>query len=122
MIVGMKYRFPIAAGLVLAGMCAHAHETGELTRKSIASASMPAAAAPFAGRSRDPLPELMLRAENERRVAHGGCDQAVTDLCYDALAGRVVYRAGRHYMPRIQGLTPESVSVRHDRVVFRYSF
>jgi hypothetical protein len=28
----------------------------------------------------------------------------------------------REYMPRIQGLTAESVSVRRDRVIFKYSF
>ena len=118
----MEYRISIATCLVLGSALAHAHDGPELTQKSIAAASAPAAPAPFTGRARDPLPELMLRAESARRVAHGGCDQAVTDLCYDGAAGRIVYRAGRRYMPRIQGFTPESISVRHDRVVLRYSF
>ena len=114
----------LACLLACAALPAHGSDGLELAQKSksMVAASVAASPAPFAARGKDPLPELMLRAEQQTRLAHGGCEQAVTDLCYDAVQGRVVYRAARHYMPRIQGLTAESVSLRHDRVVLRYSF
>jgi len=40
----------------------------------------------------------------------------------DAADGRIVYRAAREYMPKIDGLKPESVSLRSHRLVFKYSF
>ena len=43
-------------------------------------------------------------------------------LCYDAGSGRIVYKPARKLMPTIQGLTPESISVKRDRIVLRYSF
>lgn len=112
----------IAASL---GLPVLAAEGVDLRSRSIASA--PAAAkssdAPLllhAGR--DPLPEMMLNEELERRGPKGSCETSTTDLCYDLRDGRVVYRRAREYMPRIEGLTAESVSVRRDRVIFKYSF
>lgn len=43
-------------------------------------------------------------------------------LCYDAGSGRIVYKPARQLMPSIRGLTPESLSVKRDRIVLRYSF
>ena len=77
--------------------------------------------APFRA-GRDPLPEMILTEELARRGPRGSCETATTDLCYDMRDGRVVYRRARDYMPRINGLTPENVSVRRDRIVFKYSF
>jgi hypothetical protein len=35
---------------------------------------------------------------------------------------RLVYRPARGYMPRFEGLRAESVSLRRDRLVLKYSF
>jgi hypothetical protein len=71
---------------------------------------------------RDPLPELTLRQELDARAPRrAGCENAA-DLCYDLVEGRVVYRPARAYMPTIEGLRAENISVRQDRVVFKYSF
>ena len=96
----------------------------DLRSRSLAAASTPTpkgADAPFRS-GRDPLPEMLLGEELERRGPRGSCETATTALCYDLRDGRVVYRRAREYMPRIDGLTPESVSVRRDRIVFKYSF
>jgi hypothetical protein len=96
-----------------------------LRSRSLAAASTASAAknvdAPFRT-GRDPLPEMILTEELERRGPRGSCETATTDLCYDLRDGRVVYRKARAYMPRIDGLTAESISVRRDRVIFKYSF
>lgn len=99
----------------------------ELRSRSLAAASAGLAAsakgidAPFRT-GRDPMPEMLLTEELERRGPRGSCETAVTDLCYDLREGRVVYRRARAYMPQIDGLTAESISVRRDRVIFKYSF
>jgi hypothetical protein len=79
-----------------------------------------AAEAPFRLR-RDPMPELILRDELARRGPRPGCDVAA-DVCYDLVEGRVVYRPARALLPAVEGLRPESVSLRRDRIVLRYSF
>ena len=106
------------------GLPAQAAESVDLRSRSLASASTATAKsadAPFRA-GRDPLPEMILTEELERRGPRGSCETAASDLCYDLRDGRVVYRRARAYMPRIDGLTAESISVRRDRVIFKYSF
>jgi hypothetical protein len=79
------------------------------------------AEAPFVAK-RDPLPFILMQEEQERRGFQGSCEAAARDLCFDAASGRVVYRAARKYMPQFEGLQPESVSLRGNRVTFKYSF
>jgi hypothetical protein len=77
--------------------------------------------APFRA-NRDPLPEMLLREEQERRGYKASCETAGSALCYDSTDRKIVYRGVREYMPRIDGLRAESVSVRHDRIILKYSF
>jgi hypothetical protein len=125
----MKRHAPLLAlALFTAAFAVQANDGIDLATKSksMAAASSLLVPAPFvpgapSSHSRDPLPEILMRQESEQR-SRGGCDASATDLCYDMAEGRVVYRGARQYMPRIQGFTAESVSLRHDRIVFRYSF
>lgn len=91
-----------------------------------AAAAVPAttqgAEAPFRAGGRDPMPELLLREEQEKRGYKASCETTATSLCYDSTERKVVYRGVRQYMPKIDGLQAESVSVRHDRVTLKYSF
>ena len=114
--------------LVLPGFEAHGNDGTESTLKSRAIASASSASrlslsqAPFT-QARDPLPELILREEQERRASRGStCQHSGQDLCYDLADRRIVYRPVRQYMPRFEGLTPENISLRHDRIVVKYSF
>ena len=90
---------------------------------SAAAGAVPAkqADAPFRA-ARDPMPEMILREELERRGPKGSCESSAAALCYDLRDARVVYRPIRKYMPTVDGLRPESVSLRQDRIVFKYSF
>lgn len=117
-------RLIATAVFVVLGLPAHAAEGGELALRSqglVAPSASMSLKAPFRS-GRDPMPEMLLRQEIENRGPRGACENATTDLCYDMRDGRVVYRRARAYMPRIDGLTPESVSLRRDRIVFKYSF
>jgi hypothetical protein len=116
------------------GLAAHAGSGGDelsIHAKSLAAASAIAVApvitksteAPFVGgHARDVMPELTLREELERRGPAGGCEVSATDLCYDLREARIVYKPARQYMPALPGLRAESISLRHDRVVLKYSF
>jgi hypothetical protein len=112
------------ASLGLPALAAEGVELSLSSRNLVAAPAAPAAArmqAPFRA-ARDPMPEILLREELASRGPRGACETATGDLCYDLREGRVVYRRAREYMPRIDGLTAESVSLRRDRIIFKYSF
>ena len=120
-------RLGIVAVLLLWGEAALAAERGEdlstRSKRLAASAEVRAAHsnAPFRA-AFDPIPGLLQRDDVLMRTPAGACEGHSRDLCYDAADRRIVYRPVRRYMPRFDGLTPESVSLRHDRLVLKYSF
>ncbi len=61
------------------------------------------------------------RVDPRRSQSRSSCDSDRV-LCYDPDSGRIVYKPARALMPDIPGLTRENISVKRDRVVFRYSF
>lgn len=112
----------VFASLAFAVQAADGVELSQKAKALAAGSVAPKSDAPFTA-GRDPLPQLLLAEEQESRGASGvGCEFTARDVCYDLTAGRVVYRGARTYMPTIEGLTPESVSLRHNRVIFKYSF
>jgi hypothetical protein len=119
------YRIVATAVLASLAFAVQAADGVELSlrTKALASSSVaPKSDAPFTA-GRDPLPQLLLTEELERRGPNGtGCEFSARAVCYDLTEGRVVYRGARAYMPAIEGLTPESLSLRANRVTFKYSF
>jgi len=123
---------------------AQANDTGEISLRSkalasastaalSASLSAPSFSAPVVSLPRhgdtlpasghDPLPQLLLIDElDERGPRRAACETTTRDFCYDLAQRRIVYRAAREYMPSVAGMSPEGVSVRHNRVVLTYSF
>jgi len=94
-----------------------------LKPKAIASemAVRSLAQAPFVG-PRDALPLSVAPGMPPSRGLRAACERSSHDMCYDTADGRIVYRPARALMPRIGELTPESVSLRRDRIIFKYSF
>jgi hypothetical protein len=125
----MRRSLWVTLTLASLGLNAQANDGMESTLKSRAMASASASAvvtsisseAPFT-QARDPLPEMILRDEQERRVVNGTCQHSGGDLCYDLADRRIVYRPIRQYMPKFEGLTPENISLKRDRIVIKYSF
>ena len=116
----------VAASIGLPALAAEGGvELSIASRNSAAAASAAPhknADAPFRA-GRDPLPEILLREELDKRGGpRGSCEASASDLCYDMRDGKVVYRRAREYMPRIQGLRAESISVKRSGMTFKYSF
>jgi hypothetical protein len=126
----MRRSIWITLAVASLGLDAQADDGMESTLKSRAIASVAASTSPAKAalsqapftQARDPLPEMTLREEQERRLFRGTCQNAAKDLCYDLADGRIVYRPVRQYMPKVEGLRAESVSLRHDRIILKYSF
>lgn len=106
---------------------AWANDGVELRTKAIASAGAvrmmdaPRVDAPFST-GRDPLTALIQIEAREHVTAPQATCEATAGLCYNAADGRIVYRGAREYMPKLQGLRAESIGMRHNKVVFSYSF
>jgi hypothetical protein len=115
----------IAAVVPALGLAAYAGDDVDLSMKSKAvasAASTKVTVAPFAA-ARDPLPAMMVHEERVARGPRGACEASTLDLCYDLGEARIVYRPARRYMPSLgRDFTPESVSLRPNRIVFKYSF
>ena len=114
----------IAVSAILSlAFAAQANDGVELSLRNTALASAGVtkhADAPFATR-RDPLPELLRLDEQDREAPKSACE-STRDLCYDLADRRIVYRPARNFMPSMNGLKAENVSLRHNRLVFKYSF
>ena len=77
--------------------------------------------APFATPSAEPELDLVPRRDPREEASRSSCS-GERSLCYDPTSGRIVYKPARNFMPDIPGLQRENISVKRDRIVFRYSF
>ncbi|HEX3061658.1 MAG TPA: hypothetical protein VHP55_03275 [Usitatibacter sp.] len=117
----------VALAAAALSLGAWANDGVELRTKAIASAAAvkmmdaPRVDGPFAT-GRDPLIALIQVEARDHVSAPQATCQAQAGICYSAADGRIVYRGAREYMPTVQGLKPESVGMRHHRIVFSYSF
>ena len=72
---------------------------------------------------RDPLNALIqIEAREHMATPQAACEAASVSLCYNASDGRIVYRGAREYMPKLQGMSADSVGLRHRRITFSYTF
>lgn len=121
----MRRSLVIAAFFASTAVPAGASEGVDLqgrARLSAAASAVSARKAEALFRSQDPLPELLMHEEQERRLPGGACQHNATALCYDLADRRVVYRPARRFMPQFEGMRAESVSLRQNRIVLKYSF
>jgi hypothetical protein len=139
----MRASLGIAALLATLGLAAHAGEGVDFALKaqavtsaaavsSAAVSSAPSLAPPGAAPHnvlapftsvRNPLPDLApTHEETKVRGPRGACESPAVDVCYDLTEGRVVFRPARKYMPKLGELEPDSVSLRPNRITFRYTF
>ena len=94
----------------------------ELKPKAALAAASPVpahTAAPFTSPSQQeidftPVPEA-------RHMANSSCGMD-RPVCYDMTSGHIVFKPARALMPEIPGLTRENISVKRDRIIFRYTF
>jgi hypothetical protein len=94
----------------------------QLKPKSLMTTSAPTHSyAPFLTPGGEPELGLAPRRAETQEASRSSCDSDRT-LCYDTASGRVVYKPARQLMPDIPGLRSENISVKRNRIVFRYSF
>jgi len=108
---------------------AAANDGVELRTKALASAS---ASSVFASNyvktespnyGRDPMSVLVqVEAPVGGTGPQAGCASSAGSVCFDAAAGRIVYRGAREFMPKMNGFRAESLSIRHNAIIFKYSF
>ena len=77
--------------------------------------------APFVNPAADMELELLPRRDERQEAMRSSCS-GDRSLCYDPASGRIVYKPARALMPDIPGLQRENISVKRNRIVFRYSF
>jgi hypothetical protein len=75
---------------------------------------------------REPVPgpdlDLLLQPADPRVETKRWTCTGESSLCYDPEARRIVYKPARALMPDLPGLRRENISVRRDRITFKYSF
>jgi hypothetical protein len=83
----------------------------------------PAGTAPFRAAFAGPDLDMPLPTPADPRLetSRSSCN-AERSLCYDPHSRRIIYKPARALMPDIPGLQRENISVRRDRITFRYSF
>jgi hypothetical protein len=134
----MRASHGIAALLASMGLAAHGAEGIDLAMKPQAVATAVAASTAAAAASiapaphnviapftavRTPLPDLSpAREEHKTLGPRGACESPTVSVCYDLKEARVVFRPARRYMPKLGDLEPDSVSLRPNRIVFKYTF
>ena len=95
----------------------------KLRTKYAPAAPTPLARAPFVAVPGEPPLDLLPREEDPRlKASRSSCSHESRSLCYDSGTNKIVYKGTREYMPDLPGLRREHISVRKDRVTFKYSF
>lgn len=119
-------RHAIALATALAGLAlpAQAQESFDFLLKSRSTASLPIVSehVPGAAKNAAQLPSQMLRDELANRGPRASCETSSNDVCLDMNDRKIVYRPARAYMPQFQGLRAESISLKRDGIVLKYSF
>ena len=77
--------------------------------------------APFVSPANDTELDLLPRRDQRLEQSRSSCSSD-RSLCYDPGSGRIVYKPARMLMPELPGMQRENISVKRDRIVFRYSF
>jgi hypothetical protein len=122
----MKAAF-LAMGLALnalPGTAFAAEETNSLTlrSKNAIATAVPHRSAPYAQPVGEPEREPLFSQRDARHEQSRSSCESTRDLCYDNTSGRIVYKPARQFMPGIPGLQADSISLKRDKLVFKYTF
>ena len=109
---------------------AAANDGVELRTKALASAGAASSVSATnyvktdaASYGRDPIATLVhMESTPGSTGPSAACSNTVSSVCYDATGGRIVYRGAREYMPKMNGFSADSISIRHNAVIFKYTF
>ena len=78
--------------------------------------------APFRAPVVEPELELTMQSPDPRLETKRWSCTGESSLCYDPDSRRIIYKPARALMPEIPGLQRENISLKRDRITFKYSF
>jgi hypothetical protein len=130
--VFMRRIFAVSIALAACAFGAQAQEGIELANraKSFAVTTLVAPSPPVE-KMFAPSPDVVTNYQASDALARqaanplrprAACELTKSDLCFDMKERRAVYRGVREYMPSVEGLRPESVSLKREGIVLKYSF
>lgn len=91
------------------------------SKAAIASAA-PHNSAPYAQPIGEPQREPIISPRDLRENESRSSCESNRDLCYDQSTGRIVYKPARNFMPDLPGFQADSISLKRDKIVFKYTF
>ena len=94
----------------------------QLKSKAAILAVTPHRWAPYVQPLGEPEPEPLFAKRDLREDASRSSCESERDLCYEPGSGKIVYKPARDFMPDIPGLKREGMSVKRNRITWRYSF
>ena len=121
----MKAAFTaIAVALIAVPGGAFAEDQVALTlrSKSAIATAVPHRSAPYVQPVGEPEREPLFSAHDAREDQSRSSCESQRDLCYDKSAGRIVYKPARQFMPGLPGPQADSISLKRDKIVFKYTF
>ena len=93
-----------------------------LRSKAAIATAVPHRSAPYVQPVGEPEREPLFSAHDARQDQSRSSCESNRDLCYDNNSGRIVYKPARQFMPGIPGLQADSISLKRDKIVFKYTF
>jgi len=114
----------VAVALSAAAGSALAEDAQALTlrSKSAIATAVPHRSAPYVQPAGEPEREPLFSAHDARQDQSRSSCESNHDLCYDNNSGRIVYKPARQFMPGLPGLQADSISLKRDKIVFKYTF
>jgi hypothetical protein len=94
----------------------------QLRSKSAIATAVPHRWAPYVQPVGEPERDPIVSYRDLREDQSRSSCESDRALCYDPASGRIVYKPARQYMPDLPGMRPESISVRRNKLVLKYSF
>ncbi len=94
----------------------------QLRPKSAIATVVPHSSAPYVQPLGEPQPQPLVGPRDLRQDQSRSSCESERALCYDPSSGHIVYKPARQLMPGVPGLQAESVSLKRDKLVFKYSF
>jgi hypothetical protein len=93
-----------------------------LRSKAAIATAAPHRSAPYVQPLGEPEREPLVTPRDLRQDESRSSCESSRALCYDPGSGRIVYKPARQYMPGLPGMQADSISVKRDKLVFKYTF
>jgi hypothetical protein len=93
-----------------------------LRSKAAIDNAAPHHSAPFVQPLGEPEHAPLFTQHDTRHVESPSSCASQRALCYDSDSGHIVYKPARQLMPGIPGLQADGLSLKRDKLVFKYTF